>query len=78
MREAQTMRQQAHPNILPLHCSFVHGQVRRKRNGERRETMMRKMERKMDERNARLERKPEPSVPAPHTIRTASAPSTRT
>lgn len=28
VREAQTMRQQAHPNILPLHCSFVHGQVR--------------------------------------------------
>ena len=26
MREAQTMRQQHHPNVLPLHCSFVHQQ----------------------------------------------------
>lgn len=24
IREAQTMRQQHHPNVLPLHCSFVH------------------------------------------------------
>ena len=24
IREAQTMRQQAHPNVLPLYCSFVH------------------------------------------------------
>lgn len=24
VREAQTMRQQAHPNVLTLHCSFVH------------------------------------------------------
>lgn len=24
VREAQTMRQQAHPNVLALHCSFVH------------------------------------------------------
>ena len=24
VREAQTMRQQAHPNVLSLHCSFVH------------------------------------------------------
>lgn len=28
VREAATMRSQSHPNILPLHCSFVHGQVR--------------------------------------------------
>lgn len=26
VREAQTMRQQHHPNVLPLHCSFVHQQ----------------------------------------------------
>ena len=26
VREAQTMRQQSHPNVLPLHCSFVHRQ----------------------------------------------------
>ena len=24
IREAQTMRQQAHANVLPLYCSFVH------------------------------------------------------
>jgi serine/threonine-protein kinase OSR1/STK39 len=26
VREAQTMRQQSHPNVLPLYCSFVHEQ----------------------------------------------------
>lgn len=26
MREAQTMRQQLHPNVLPLYTSFVHEQ----------------------------------------------------
>ncbi|KAK9817257.1 hypothetical protein WJX72_011944 [[Myrmecia] bisecta] len=26
IKEAQTMRQQLHPNVLPLHCSFVHQQ----------------------------------------------------
>ncbi len=26
MREAQTMRQQSHPCVLPLYCSFVHEQ----------------------------------------------------
>ena len=26
IREAQTMRQQSHPNVLPLYCSFVHRQ----------------------------------------------------
>ena len=26
VREAQTMRQQSHPNVLPLLCSFVHEQ----------------------------------------------------
>ncbi len=26
VREAQTMRQQLHPNVLPLHTSFVHEQ----------------------------------------------------
>lgn len=26
IREAQTMRQQHHGNVLPLHCSFVHQQ----------------------------------------------------
>ncbi len=26
IHEAQTMRMYNHPNILPLYCSFVHGQ----------------------------------------------------
>ena len=26
VREAQTMRQQSHPCVLPLYCSFVHEQ----------------------------------------------------
>ena len=32
-REAATMRAQAHPNLLPLHCSFVHDQVGERRRG---------------------------------------------
>ena len=34
VREAATMRAHRHPNILPLHCSFVHGQVRERRGRE--------------------------------------------